>query len=533
MNYTAQWITYESTGAFSQLATDYLKQHPSLQPFLQYTPDLNGIKNALQHRQSFGTNRALLTSTLQKQYAGLHVSNAVNDNIQKLSSEKTFTVCTAHQPNLFTGYLYFVYKILHAIKLAASLKQSFPEYDFVPVYYMGSEDNDLEELNRINLNGDTLVWETRQTGAVGNMKPDGIAALIDRINGQLSIFEFGTELIDLLKACYGKSSSIQEATLKFVHALFGDYGLVTLIPDNPDLKKQMIPVFEDDLFNHTAFNIVSETADALAKEYHAQVNPREINLFYMKENIRERIVKEGDVFKVNNTEISFSASSLKEELHQHPERFSPNVVLRGLYQETLLPNLVFIGGGSEIAYWLELKKMFEHYGVPYPVLLLRNSFLIVDEKAAQLRQKLELSNEALFKNETVLLNEIVKAKSNHQLSLANEKTKLENLYGQVQKTAGAVDVTLVTHVKALQIKASKALDSLEKKIIRAEKKRFDIQSQQLGKLRSYLFPKGNLQERVENILPYYARNGKAFIKMLYDHSPALNEKFGILTEEDL
>lgn len=530
MNYTAQWITYESTGAFSQLAIDYLQQHDSLQPFFRYTPDIEGIKAALQSRQSVKTNRELLTTTLQKQYDTLAAAQPVNHNIQLLASEKTFTVCTAHQPNIFTGYLYFVYKILHTIKLAETLKKTLPEYDFVPVYYMGSEDNDLEELNRIHLGDDTLVWQTTQTGAVGRMKPDGIKTLVDRIGGQLGVFEFGAELTDLLKTCYGKSHSIQEATLKFVHALFGEYGLVILIPDNTDLKRQMIPIFEDDLFKHTASTIVSHTAEALAEKYHAQVNPREINLFYMKGGIRERIIREGDVFKVNNTDMSFSEAAIREELNQYPERFSPNVVLRGLYQETLLPNLAFIGGGSEIAYWLELKNIFEYYGVPYPVLLLRNSFLIVEEKTRQLLEKLAIPVTTLFKDETLVMNDIIRERSDRQLSLSVQRTELDNLYEEIGKASGNIDITLVNHVKALQTRASKALENLEKKMIRAEKKRFEVQALQLNKLKTTLFPRGSLQERTENILPYYAREGKAFIHMLYKHSPALEGKFGILME---
>ncbi|MBX3253649.1 MAG: bacillithiol biosynthesis cysteine-adding enzyme BshC [Chitinophagaceae bacterium] len=531
MNYTAQWITYESTGAFSQLAIDYVQKNSSLKSFYAYTPDIKGIEAALHNRQSFTTNRALLTATLQKQYEGLQLPEAVNNNILKLASENTFTVCTAHQPNIFTGYLYFAYKILHTIKLAGALKQSFPGYDFVPVYYMGSEDNDLEELNHVYLDGDTLVWQTAQTGAVGRMKPDGIMPLIERIGGQLGVFEFGAELTAMLKACYGKSATIQEATLKFVHELFGQYGLLVLIPDSTDLKREMIRVFEDDMFNHTASAIVTQTAATLAEKHHVQVNPREINLFYMKDGIRERIIKEADTFIINNTGITFSADAIKKELYEHPERFSPNVVLRGLYQETLLPNLAFIGGGSEIAYWLELKKMFEHYGVPYPVLLLRNSFLMIDEKTAQLRDKLEISAEGLFKDESAILNEIVKTKSRHQLSLSGEITKMDNLYAQIKSVAGAVDVTLENHVKALQARASGAIAKLEKKIIKAEKKKFEIQKNQLHKLKASLFPKGSLQERIENILPYYARYGKDFIKMLHDHSPALGGDFGVFTEK--
>lgn len=530
MNYTAQWISYDDTNAFSALAIDYLNQHASLQSFFKHTPTAEGISKAIEERKLFGGNRQLLVSALTEQYTGIEITEKVKTNIHRLGESNTFTICTAHQPNLFTGYLYFIYKILHTIKLSDELNDRFPEYHFVPVYYMGSEDNDLEELNRINLNGDKLIWNTKQTGAVGRMNPKGTEALIEQIKGQLSIYEHGDELVTLLKKCYGESSSIQDATLKLVNHLFKDYGLVVLIPDNSSFKKQMTAVFEDDLFNHTPEKLVHKTAERLSRQYHAQVNPREINLFYLNNNIRERIIKSEGQFKVNNTALIFSPEEMRKELHTHPERFSPNVVLRGLYQETLLPNIAFIGGGSEIAYWLELKDVFEHYKVPYPVLLLRNSFLIAEKKMTVLMQKLNVSPEALFKDEQLLLNDIIKEESGKQLVLENEIKQAASLYDHIREVTMAIDSTLTGHVNAIEARIQDALKNLEKKMMRAERKKHEAQSAQLHKLKSSLFPGNTLQERVENILPYYAVHGKSFINMLYTHSPSLNQQFGILLE---
>ncbi|HRO46261.1 bacillithiol biosynthesis cysteine-adding enzyme BshC [Agriterribacter sp.] len=530
MNFTAEWISYDSTNAFSALAIDYLHQHTSLQPFYQYTPDLQGIAGAIDARKAFSTDRTILVAALKTQYEGIAASAKVKANIEKLAFSNTFTVCTAHQPNLFTGYLYFIYKIVHAIKLADELNTAFPQNHFVPVYYMGSEDNDQEELNHIFLNNEKLVWETRQTGAVGKMHTKGLDALIHRISGELGVLEHGQQLVALLKSCYCQSSTVQEATLKLVNTLFESYGLVVLIADDAALKKAMTGVFEDDLFRHTPATIVTQTAQQLAAAYHAQVNPRDINLFYMKGSTRERIIKTGDGFTVNNTDICFSSAAISDELHAHPERFSPNVVLRGLYQETILPNVAFIGGGSEIAYWLELKDMFTHYGVPYPVLLLRNSFLIAEKKMGQLMDKLNIAAEALFKEEALLLNNIVRSRSSLQLTLEKETHQLAALYKHIGTVSQRVDTTLTQHVNALETKAVKALKSLEKKMLRAEKKRYTVQSVQLHTLKSALFPRNTLQERVENILPYYARYGPSFIDMLYAHAPTFDKKFGVLRE---
>ncbi|MFT3702402.1 MAG: bacillithiol biosynthesis cysteine-adding enzyme BshC [Agriterribacter sp.] len=532
MNYTARWMSYDRTNAFSSLAIDYINQQESLAQFQQHTPDIKGIKAAINERKQYSTNRILLVNTLKEQYKKVFASEKVNANIEQLSSPNTFTVCTAHQPNLFTGYLYFVYKILHAVKLAEELNQSFPEYKFVPVYYMGSEDNDLEELNHINLNGDTLLWPTAQTGAVGRMNTKGIADLITRIEGQLNILAFGPHLSALLKKCYFESSTVQEATFKLVHHLFEKYGLVILIPDEPNLKREMVQVFEDDLFEHVPATIVKQTAQKLSEQYHAQVNPREINLFYMKDNIRERIIEEDGLFIVNNTNTSFTKEAIQEELNAYPERFSPNVVLRGLYQETLLPNIAFIGGGSEVAYWLELKDMFVHYKVPFPVLLLRNSFLIVEEKMTKLIHKLDIGIEALFDDESSIIATIIKKQSHLQLTLEKELNQLTLLYQQIKNITAPIDITLSRHVDALEKKSENALQNLEKKMMRAEKRKHGEQSIQLKKLKSGLFPNNNLQERVENILPYYARYGSAFIDMIYRHSPTLEAKFGVLIEDN-
>lgn len=530
MNYTSEWITYASTGSFSHLAIQYLQQDISLQPFYKYTPDASGIDAALQAHQVFNTQREVLVNVLKQQYAAVATTDKVSRNIESLLSANTFTVTTAHQPNIFTGYLYFVYKIMHAIKLADELNEKYPGKHFVPVYYMGSEDNDLEELNHLFLNADRLTWNTSQTGPVGRMHTKGLDTLIDQVNGRLSIFPHGPELIAALKQAYLKSNSVQEATLQFVNFLFQSYGLVILIPDHTAFKKLMIPVFEDDIFNNTPAQIVKQTAARLAEKYHAQVNPRNINLFYMKDGLRERIIAEGDGFIVNNTNIRFTTGELRNTLHNNPELFSPNVVLRGIMQETLLPNIVFIGGGSEIAYWLELKDMFDHYAVPYPVLLLRNSYTIVSREMKQLMDKLELSVEDLFKSETTLQSELVLRNSKKQLSLQPESSQLQILYQQLETIAGAVDPTLGNHVKALYAKASKAVDLLEKKMMRAEKKSFDVQNNQLGKLKNGLFPNNNLQERVESMLPFYAAMGKDFIQLLYQYSPTLQQNFGVLIE---
>lgn len=532
MNFTATQTAYSKTGFFSKMVQDYLGHAKQLEPFYAHPVSLDGIKAAIKDRKKYPTNRVLLAEELKKQYQQVPVSKKTETNIDLLLSENTYTITTAHQPNIFTGHLYFIYKILHAIKLAEYLKAEMPAFDFVPVFYMGSEDADLEELGHVYINSARHEWKTSQTGAVGRMKVDkALVRMLDDIAGEITVHPYGKEITDLMKNCYTDGTTIEQATLKMVNELFGQYGLVILLPDNAALKRSFNPVVEKELTEEFSHKIVEETAAAFPKEYKVQASGRELNLFYLKDNSRERIVFENSKFKIQNLELEFDKAAIMDELDQHPERFSANVILRPVFQEMILPNIAFIGGGGEIAYWLELKKVFEAVNVPFPLLVLRNSFLIAEKNHSTTTKKLDFTINDLFKAEQDLLNELVKRETALQLSLEKEKKTLQEFYSNLKTTSGAIDITLVKHTEALHKKALDKLEALEKKMLRAEKKKFEAQQRQLHKLKEQLFPHNSLQERIENFMPFYAKWGKEFIDAVYKNSLALGQEFVLLEEK--
>jgi len=530
MDCTSTLIPYHKTAAFSRIVLDYIDGAPGLADFAAFPPTEAGVEKAILARRNFPTNRQLLVDELKKQYAVLNTTARVEQNIEALLSTDTFTVTTAHQNNIFTGPLYFVYKILHVIKLASDLNSSFAGYKFVPVYYIGSEDADLEELNHIYLDGNKLSWNTRQTGAVGRMKIDkDFMKLIDAIDGQLGVMPHGRQTMDLIRQCYRTGDDVQTATFKIVNALFAEYGLVVLIPDNARLKQQMQQVFEDDLLRQTATGLVAETSAKLGELYKLQAHPRDINLFYLKDNLRERIEQRNSNYEVLNSGIKFSRDELLNELKEHPDRFSPNVILRGLYQETILPNILFIGGGAELAYWFELKNLFEHYHIPYPVLVLRNSFLLIEKKWQDKINKLGFTHEEIFLPEPELMNRYVSAQTDKKLELNGTLLATEQLYETIKKQASSIDVTLEKHVESLKSTSIQRLRELEKKMLRAEKRKFEDQQHRIDSIKKKLFPGSGLQERYDNLFYYYAKWGPSIIHKLAEHSLALEQKFSVLS----
>lgn len=533
MEFISTRLPYRQTGAFTRIALDYIDHAEPLKPFFNHPPTLQGIRRAVEERQLFPTDRSTLVRHLKEQYSTVDAADAVNRNIDSLLSADTFTITTAHQNNIFSGPLFFIYKILHTIRLSVYLEESMPGNHFVPVFYMGTEDADLAELNHINLQGEKYIWETEQTGAVGRMQVDApLLQLIDRMEGQLSVLPHGNELITLLRDCYKKGEKIQDATFKLVHALFGKYGLIVLLPDTPILKSSMKEIFRNELLRQSASTVVSQSTQKMeAAGYKVQAHPREINLFYLFENTRERIIQRNGSFETVDGKKSFSENELLEELEKFPERFSPNVILRGIYQESILPNIAFIGGAGETAYWLQLKDLFDDLRVPFPVLVLRNSFLVVEKKWQERLSKTGLTVEDLFFAEEELSKKIILHASENELKLNGSIDKLGELYESFKKQAAAVDSSLQKHVEALKLKSLHQLQELEKKMIRAEKRKFADRLRQVHTIREALFPGGKLQERHQNAGYFYALWGKDFIHQLYNHSLALEQEFVIVTEK--
>ena len=555
MKFNATQISYRSTGLFSALINDYIETKGTAQSFVNYAASKEGYKKAIEQRASFPTNRKVLVEVLQNQYTQLEkelsdsnvlssnnnnaLNNSlntkeafklVNDNVNLLLKENTFTVTTAHQPNIFTGPLYFFYKILHTIQLAADLKKQFPQHNFVPVYYMGSEDADLQEVGSYTLAGEAYHWNTKQKGAIGRMKVDDeLIQLLQNLEGYWSVQPAGKEALEVLKQAYQKGKTISEATLALVHAYFGKYGLVVLQPDDTKLKALFIEVMEKELRTGFSQKAIQPTKEKLASTYHVQSDGRDLNLFYLKENTRARIEKKEGTYIVVDTDIRFTEEEIVKELHAHPDRFSPNVILRGVYQEIILPGIAFIGGGGELAYWMELKNVFNEVKVHYPILQLRNSFMFMNEKQTAHWNSLGFSLEELFKPLLELELDYVKNQTKENLALTNHIASLNDLYTSIQQDVIKIDTSLGDHAKNLSMQAQKKLALLEKKMIRAEKRKQQTSIDRIKAIKGSLFPKNSLQERVENFSEWVGAYGWDWVEAVVENSTTLNPSFTIIT----
>jgi bacillithiol biosynthesis cysteine-adding enzyme BshC len=533
MSSNVQTIAYSQTGYFTDIVNCYLQRDARLDPFYQFTPDFQGLEKAITERKNFPIDRQLLTAVLIEQYQNCTPIAAVQENIAKLSLESTFTVTTAHQPNLLTGPLYFIYKCLHAIQLAATLQERFPDHTFVPVYYMGSEDADLEEIGQLSVGGIKMNWKTRQTGAVGRMKVDqALLDIIAQIEGQTGVEKWGKELTDCWRNCFTIGKTIASATHELVHALMGQYGLVVFNADHPKLKKAFTPILLQELTTQFSHQAVSSSIRELAQMFKVQASGREINLFYLINDRRERIEREADDYTVPGLQLRFTREQIEQEVLNYPDRFSPNVILRGVLQESLLPNIAFIGGGGELAYWLELLPVFRKANRFFPVLLLRNSFLLLTEQQFNKWNQTGFTLEELFLPTDELVTRLATREATAPLHLQKEKDELLTVYKKIEEGAMAIDATLSAHVGALQKAAIEKIHALEKKMVRAEKRKHAESTYRIQLIREQLFPGGSLQERVDNMSLWYARWGKQWIDCILEHSSAVSQGFTIITCEE-
>ena len=522
-------INYSDTGFFSNLILDYLSGKPELKSFYESEPGFFSFGKKIKERGLKNIDRKLLADVLSEQNKPLNDNAKVLANIELLRSNNTFTVTTGHQLNLFTGPLYFIYKIISTINLAEKLKQDYPYSDFVPVYWMHCEDHDFAEINHIHLFGKKIEWKEEHQGSAGEISTASLHSVINELKTILGESQNANELIALFSEAYLNHSNLADAMRYLCHQLFGSYGLVILDARDKRLKQTFVQQLKEDIFQNTSYKSVSEINSELdTLGYKVQVNPREINCFYLTEGKRERIVKTDKGFEVLNTALVFSKAELENELDAYPEKFSPNVVLRPLYQEHILPNLAYIGGAGELAYWLQYKRMFTAAKTSFPVLVLRNSVMVVDESLKAKIEKLSLSAKDFFAPEEKLVNDFIAAHSSSETGLTTEQQQLKELFSSIKAKASKVDSTLEASIEAELQKQLKVLEQLEGRLQRAEKKKHETAINQIKSTREKLFPGKSLQERHENISSFYLRYGSGFIQSLKENLNPLDSRFMIM-----
>ena len=522
-------ITYQGSGYFTPLITDYLNQKDTLKPLYHRFPTLDNFKLQLEEKQRNYplASRTVLANALEQQYKSLEPYIITQQNIGLLKQPNTFTITTGHQLNLFTGPLYFLYKIVSVINLTKELKATYPDYNFVPIYWMATEDHDFEEINYFNFKNKKIKWPRESTGPVGRLSNEGLDAVLSAFSKELGQGNNAKWLTDLFEAAYLKHDNLADATRFLANKIFGKQGLVIVDGDDASLKQLFVPYVKEELINQTSHQKVAEATELL-KEYNIQVNPREINLFYIEDTIRERIIFEDGVYKVNNTAMSYSKSEILSLLEAHPERFSPNVIMRPLYQEVILPNLCYIGGGGELAYWLELRSFFSSANVTFPILLLRNSVLLATQKQAEKLDKLQLSWADVFSKQQNLLNKKVQEFSEFKLDFTEQKEFLKRQFETLEAIATKTDASFTGAVKAQQTKQLKGLENLEKKLLRAEKRNHDSQLERIALLQNELFPGLSLQERKANFSEFYLDFDGRLLQELFSQLKPLNQEFNVI-----
>lgn len=504
MSTTVSSIPYVRTGRFNKLILNYIEGNTALRPLYGHPHSLQGYEKKLKERADAPCDRTMLAAALTAQYEGIELAPTVAASIGALRHPDTFTVTTGHQLNIFTGPLYFVHKSLHTIRLAQELGRYFPTKRFVPVFWMNAEDHDLDEVGQTYVNGTHLVWRTPQTGATGRMHTNGLPDLLTEAVAALNPNHTAHTLIDLFAHAYDGQRTLAQATRMIVNALFGPYGMVAIDGDDRALKASFAPVMLRDLMEGTSHTEVSRTSHTLDEAgYHVQVTPREVNLFYLSPNGRDRMVRHQDGFKVLDRDITFSADEIKAELQLHPERFSPNVVLRPLYQEHLLPNLAYVGGAGELAYWLQYRANFDAHNISFPILSLRSHWLLMDAPAHRRMTELGLMPEDLFHSTDDLVRSHVLGSAADGLNLDAEAAQLTSLYDALRAKAQGIDPTLVPALSADEARLQKQIDGYRSRMVRAIRQREEVTINRIRKLHERLFPNGYLQERHDNLLQHW------------------------------
>ncbi|WP_439480212.1 bacillithiol biosynthesis cysteine-adding enzyme BshC [Chryseobacterium aquaticum] len=508
---TINKIAFKNIESIPQLVKDFLNQ--KIEGFEDKTFSFDNFAQQIHQKQnSFGNyQREIISKAFTDQLSHLELSSKQKENIESLKSQNTFTITTGHQLNLFSGSAFFVYKILQTIKTCTHLKEKFPNFNFVPVYWMASEDHDFAEINHFKTENNYYEINEKSGGAVGRIKIND-TFFISEFKKEFKDSIFGTELILMLKEAYKVGNTLTQAIQILVNRLFSEFGLLILDGDSKELKNQAKEIFKDELLHFSLNKQSKEKVDFLTKKYgKVQVNPREINLFYLSET-RDRIDFDGENYLIVDTDKKFTEEKILAELENYPEKFSPNALMRPVYQEKVLPNLAYIGGNAEIMYWLELKDYFSEINIPFPILIPRNSMLFIKEKTLGKIKKLDLKIEDFFQNFTKITNAKILENNFILKSLDEKENLLINNFSELKKLAETTEKSFGNMVKAEEVRQLKSFKRMKKRLLHAEKIKQKELLERLEMLFLNVHPAKTWQERIFNFSVFFADFGYSWLQ---------------------
>lgn len=521
-------VSYESTGKFSKLILDYNKFPEKFGDFIEGEVIIENFEKKLKDISFSDEKRKLLVNAVHEQYNSLGVDS--NTNIDRLLDESTYTITTGHQLCLFGGPQYFISKIVSTIKLCDQVKEKYPWYEFIPVFWLASEDHDFEEINTVKLFGKELKTDQIGKGPVGRLKASIFENQLVELKEILGESDAAKKLLTIFENAYNSDLTLSEATRLWVGELFKEFDLVIVDGDDPELKASFAPLMKEELVNRKSYTVIETTSNELVNlGYQKQVSPREINLFYIEDGIRERFVFEDGKYKVLNTDKEFSETEIFALLDQHPEKFSPNAVFRPLYQEDILPNIGYVGGPGELAYWLQLKDNFDRINVSFPLLILRDSFISVQSKQYKQFIDFGFKFEDIFKHEDDLIKQFVKEKSKEELHFEFEDKLLRELHTTLVDKVSKVDHSLSGMVNAEMKGIENLFAKLEKRLIKAQKHKEEVNINKIRKIKHSVMPNGTMKERSESFIPGYLKSGSDYINSLIDRSDVFEKEVKIMS----
>ena len=498
-------IDFSKTNMFSKKFNEFVEGHTGE----DYFPSYKNLEMVTGKVKLPRDHRETLSDVISDQYGEMETSEKVRENIDSLKAENSFTVTTGHQLNIFSGPLYIIYKIISTIKLSENLNAKHPEKKFIPVYWMASEDHDFDEIKAFFSRGKTYEWDIETSGAVGDIDPGSIKKLAGMIPDSVGVFE----------EAYSSSRTLSEAVRKYMNTLFKSYGLVVFDPSSSRLKSISSELMSADILENTTSHVERSSPDK------SDVYVRKINFFYMREGLRSRIESVGDGFTVSGTDIKFSREEMGEEIEKHPERFSPNVVMRCLYQQTVMPNVAYVGGPAEVIYWLGFRKFFREYGKLFPVIVPRDSVLIISGKSSKTLDRYGLDLEDIFMGRSHLEKKAIGVLSDEDKNFSTEISRVRDQFESMAKKFKSVDKTMSPHVLANAKKTEKMLSQVEKRFIKSQKDQDRALLSKVGALYYDSFPEGTPQERKENIMTFYT---STLLEELHESLDPMELKFKII-----